>query len=238
MSQVNVQNITVSYHGQVALYEASLAINKGDFIGIIGENGSGKTTLIKAILGLTSFQDGTVTTASGTTIGYVPQYIARQDYIFPATAKEVVLMGLLSTKTGWKRYSKTDHEMADTLFETLGISQLKDKRIGELSGGQQQRVLLARALINNPDVLFLDEPTSALDVQMEQSFLDLLRRLNQSREMSIVIVTHDLASLGDYVKDIIYINKSILFQGSFKEFCQNNSLSPYIHTHDVKGCGQ
>lgn len=237
MSQVNVQNITVSYHGQVALYKASLEINKGDFIGIIGENGSGKTTLLKAILGLTHVQDGIVTTASGMTIGYVPQYIARQDYIFPATAKEVVLMGLLSTKTGWKRYTRSDHERVDDLFETLGISQLKDKRIGELSGGQQQRVLLARALINNPDVLFLDEPTSALDVQMEQSFLDLLKRLNNTKEMSIVIVTHDLASLGDYVKDIIYINKSILFQGSFREFCQNNTLSPYIHTHDIKGCG-
>lgn len=233
---INVESVTVSYHGQVALYDASLTVNKGDFIGIIGENGSGKTTLLTAILGLTPVQDGVVHIQDDIRIGYVPQYIARQDYIFPASAKEVVLMGILSEKTGWKKYSKEDHKRVDELFDMLRISELKNKRIGELSGGQQQRVLLARALINNPEVIILDEPTSALDKWTEQSFLDLLKKLNQEQQVSIVIVTHDLASLGEYVKNIIYVNKNILFDGSFRDFCQNEKLSPYFHTHDIKGC--
>jgi len=234
--QINVESVTVSYHGQVALYDASMTVNKGDFIGIIGENGSGKTTLLTAILGLTPIQDGVVHIQKDIRIGYVPQYITRQDYIFPASAKEVVLMGVLSEKTGWKRYTKADIKRVDVLFDMLRITELKNKRIGELSGGQQQRVLLARALVNNPEVIILDEPTSALDKWTEQSFLDLLKKINKEQQVSIVIVTHDLASLGEYVKNIIYVNKNILFDGSFRDFCQNEKLSPYIHTHDIKGC--
>jgi zinc transport system ATP-binding protein len=238
MSQINVESVTVSYHGQVALYDANLQVNKGDFIGIIGENGSGKTTLLNAILGLVNTQDGSVQIDPSITLGYVPQYIQRQDYIFPATAKEVVLMGLLSEKKGWKRFSKKDHKRANEMFELLRIGELKHKRIGELSGGQQQRVLLARALINKPDVIILDEPTSALDKYTETSFLDLLKEKNQKENVTIIIVTHDLASLEDYVKHVVFINKHIVFEGSFRDFCQNNELSPYIHTHELKGCDQ
>lgn len=234
---INVKHITVAYHDQVAVYDASFSINQGDFIGIIGENGSGKTTVLKAILGIVPLQDGTISIDQDAVVGYVPQYLQRQDYIFPATSKEVVLMGLLSTKKGMKRFTKKDHQRVDQLFDDLGITDLKNKRVGELSGGQQQRVLLARALIHNPNIILLDEPTSALDKTIETSLLNMLEMLNK-KGVTIVVVTHDLASMGSYVDRIIYMKKQVLFNGPFKEFCSNDHFSPYIHTHDVKGCGR
>jgi zinc transport system ATP-binding protein len=235
--QISVKDVTVTYYSQVALYRANLEINKGDFIGIVGENGSGKTTLIRAILGLVPTREGTIQTDKGISIGYVPQYITRQDYLFPATAEEVVLMGLLAHKEKFKIFTKEDKEKVRLLFEELEIENLLKKRIGTLSGGQQQRVLLARALINQPDVLLLDEPTSALDHGIQQSFLNLLKQLNDDLDITIVIISHDIVRLGEYVDKIVYLKTEILFNGTFDAFCANESLSPYIHKHGFKERG-
>lgn len=236
MAQISVKDVTVTYHSQVALYQATLDINKGDVIGIIGENGSGKTTLLRAMLGLVPIREGTVQFEDGLQVGYVPQYISRQDFLFPATAEEVVLMGLLANKERFKFFTKEDKEIVKNTFQQLDIENLMKKRIGTLSGGQQQRVLLARALVNEPDVLLLDEPTSALDQGIQTSFLNILTDLNKRLGITVVIVTHDLASMGNYVDEVVYLETSIKFKGPFSSFCSNETLSPYIHNHGLEGC--
>ncbi|MFW6320154.1 MAG: metal ABC transporter ATP-binding protein, partial [Bacillota bacterium] len=177
---INIDNVTVKYNSHVAIQDVSFSVMPKDFIGIIGENGSGKTTLIKSILGSLKPTEGTIMTKDGIRIGYLPQHIMRQTSMFPATAEEVVKMGLLANKTFPRHYTKKDQQKVIDIFASLHIDALRKKRIGLLSGGQQQRVMLARALVNEPDILILDEPTSALDRIIEHSFLETLKTLNQT----------------------------------------------------------
>lgn len=237
ITNIKVDHLSVRYGKHLAVKDVTFEINKGDFVGVIGENGSGKTTLIKAILGAIDIYKGTVTLENNARIGYLPQNVMRADKIFPATSMEVALMGLLERKKFPKIITKKDKDKVVSLFEQLGISSLLKKRIGELSGGQQQRVMLARALVSDPDVLILDEPTSALDSVIEYTFLDTLKRLNKERNTTIVLITHDLATVGAYINKVIYMNQSLEYVGPFDDFCKTMSHSPYIHLHSKNACG-
>ena len=110
----------------------------------------------------------------------------------------------------------------------LDIHEIKDKRIGELSGGQQQRVLLARALIGEPEFLILDEPTTALDPETRDNFFSTLKELNQNQRVTIIIVTHDVADIGKYASKLLYLDKRIIFFGSFENFCSSADMANYF----------
>jgi len=236
-THIKVENLTVKYQFHTAIKDVTFEIQKGDFVGVIGENGSGKTTLIKALLGALDISSGNITFMDDLKVGYLPQHIMRAEGLFPATAEEVALMGLLEEKRFPKRFTKDDKAKVKRIFHELGIMHLLKKRIGNLSGGQQQRVMLARALISDPDVLILDEPTSALDSVIEQTFLDLLKSLNEEKETTIILITHDLATVGEYIDHVIYLNQVLEYDGPFDEFCKNTTHSPYIHLHAKSACG-
>lgn len=236
-TNIRVKNVSIRYGKHLAVKDVSFDLHKGDFVGVIGENGSGKTTLIKAILGALDLSTGKIEYRKDLRIGYLPQNIMRADKIFPATSMEVALMGLIEEKKFPKIVTKKDKEKVRQLFVKLGIEQLLTKRIGELSGGQQQRVMLARALVSDPDVLILDEPTSALDSVIEQTFLDTLKSLNKEKQTTIVLITHDLATVGGYINKVVYMNQSLEYVGPFDEFCKNTTHSPYLHLHSKSACG-
>lgn len=231
MSLLDVQQLTVKYESFTALEAVNFSIEQGEFVAILGENGSGKTTLINSILGIKSFQEGIIIKDKDLKIGYLPQHLRSQDRSFPATVEEVVLTGALSQKKGFKRPTNKDVESMDHWLSILGIKNLKKQRIGLLSGGQQQRVLLARALLSSPNMLIMDEPTSALDPSMRHTFFDVIKELNQKENVTILLITHDVASASDLVKRVIYLDQKILFDGSFLDYCEHSELSPYIHTH-------
>lgn len=229
---LQVDHLTIKYGKQVAVMDVSFSIEKGDYVAIVGANGSGKSTLMKALLGLIPTSDGSFIFKDSPKIGYLPQKIAIQDKLFPATPHEIVAMGLLAQKPFPRTLTKEDHVTIHNLLEMLGIAEFESIRIGLLSGGQQQRVMLARALITNPDLLILDEPTSALDPQMRQFFFDTLHRINKENKTTILLITHDVATIGQYVSKILYLDQKLLFNGSFREFCETKELSPFIHHHD------
>lgn len=231
---LDIRNLTVKYHTFTAVSNVSFSVNEQDFIAIIGANGSGKTTLIKTVLGLLNAQEGTIVTPTGVTVGYLPQHTMSLDRFFPATVDEVVGMGLLAKKRFPKILSKQEKQNINDVLHMLNIQHLTHKRIGALSGGQQQRVLLARALVSNPDVLILDEPTSALDHNMRKQFFDILSHLNTSHGVTILLVTHDIASASDYINRVIYMDQKLLFDGTFSAFCEDQQLSPFIHTHSLR----
>lgn len=231
MNLLEVSNLTVKYESFTALHAVNFSIEPGEFVAILGENGSGKTTLINSILGIKSFHEGVIIKDKHLKIGYLPQHLRSQDRSFPATVEEVILTGALRHKKGFKRPSSKDKAMMNHWLKVLGIENLKTQRIGLLSGGQQQRVLLARALLSEPNLLIMDEPTSALDPSMRHTFFDVIKRLNQEENVTILLITHDVASASDLVKRVIYLDQKILFDGSFRDYCENSALSPYIHTH-------
>jgi zinc transport system ATP-binding protein len=237
ITHIKVDHLTVKYQYHTAIKDVTFRIHKGDFVGVIGENGSGKTTLIKALLGVTPVSSGQIEFQKGLKIGYLPQHLMRSDMSFPATSEEVALMGLLEEKTFPKRVTKKDKKKIKEIFIQLGIEELLPKRIGNLSGGQQQRVMLARALVSDPDVLVLDEPTSALDSVIEETFLETLKHMNDQLDTTIILITHDLAAVGKYINQVVYLNQTLEYAGPFDEFCRHTTHSPYLHLHAKNACG-
>ena len=228
---ITIQNLTVKYESFTALKAVDFSLSKGEFVAILGQNGSGKTTLVQTLLGLKEPSSGTIELVKDLRMGYLPQHYHNADKSFPATVEEVILSGALLGQKGYKRPLKEHRFFMEKHLEELGISHLKNRRIGTLSGGQQQRALLARALMTEPDVLIMDEPTSALDPSMRDTFFELLTHLNQHHKVAIILITHDIGVASEYLKRVIYLDQTVLFDGTFEAFCENDELSPYVHTH-------
>lgn len=230
--QIKLEDVTVKYGNHVVLDHVSFSIEKGDYIGLVGANGSGKTTLVKALLGLIPLETGQVTyDYQGIKKGYLPQIALTNDSLFPAEVKEIVGIGLLSGKKRPKILNKADHMKICDILDRLNIMELKNKRIGDLSGGQQQRVLLARAMVNNPEILILDEPTSALDPRVREDFYSLIQSINTEEKTSILLVSHDLGSVQKYAKKMLVLDREVVFFDYVSEF--STSLgNAHFHLHE------
>ena len=114
------------------------------------------------------------------------------------------------------------------MLELLEITGIRNRRIGDLSGGQQQRVFIARALVNEPDLLMLDEPASALDPEMRDHFFSLLRELNGIKRVTIIMVTHDIGGIGEHASKLLYLDKRVIFFGGFDEFCRSENMAQFF----------
>jgi zinc transport system ATP-binding protein len=213
---IKIQNLNFSYNNQFALRDVNLSVNHGDFVAMIGPNGGGKTTLLKLMLGLLKANSGDVRIFNrppqdvSHRIGYVPQDVhINKD--FPISALDVVLMGTLRPGKGWSRHSHQDRRAALNALTQVEMKKFRDHRIGELSGGQKQRVFVARALVTDPDLLFLDEPTASIDTRGQNEFYRLLKELNES--ITIIVVSHDLMVISGYVKSVICVNQRLHYHG-------------------------
>ncbi len=231
-NQVIIKNVTVSYGTHVVLDDVSFEIKKGDYIGLVGANGSGKTSLVKALLGLIPLVNGQVIFDHvEIKKGYLPQIALTSDGLFPAEVREIVSTGLIGQKRFPKRMTKKDHEKVDYILDRLDIKDLKHKRIGDLSGGQQQRVLLARAMVDKPEILIMDEPTSALDPRVRESFYQLISDINTKDGTTVLLVSHDLGSVQKYAKKMLVIDREIVFFDVVEAF--STSLgNAHFHLHE------
>lgn len=229
---LSVENLVMKYGKTEVLTDISFEIQEGDYIGVVGPNGSGKTTLMKVLLGLLSPNQGKIqynqNALGGSFIGYLPQKAVTNDKVFPAKVKEIVSMGLLANKRYPRFITSQDHERINRILERLKIADLKDRKIGNLSGGQQQRVLLARAIVNSPKVLILDEPTSALDPQIREDFYEIIGDLNENDKVTVLLVSHDVGSIGKYTKKMLYLDRRMVFFGSYDEFCKSKDMTEYF----------
>lgn len=236
---VATELLSCSYREGRVLEDVSFLVERGDYVGIVGPNGSGKSTLIKALLGLVPIHNGSAalfgTPLSGFRdwhkVGYLPQSLHLVNPVFPATVHETVGLGLLSLKRFPKRLNSADNVKIGIILEELGISDLKHKLIGELSGGQLQRVLLARAIVNDPELLVLDEPTAALDPETRGRFYAMIADINRARGVTVLLVTHDSGAIGEHASKMLYLDKKILFYGSFDQFCCSPEMSSLFGEH-------
>jgi len=221
---VSINQLSVKYGRYLALQDISFDVFKGDYINIIGPNGAGKSTLVKALLNLIAYESGEITyyTDKRGDIGYLPQKSVIHDTMFPATVKEIISTGLLSIKPFPKFLTKQDLIKINVILDKLHISDLRDRKIGTLSGGQQQRVFLARALVTNPKLLILDEPTSALDPEFRKEFYQLLLKLNQDDEVTILHITHDISFIDQLNNKILYVDRQLRFLGNYQAYKKMN----------------
>lgn len=216
---IELHDVSYCYSGTPVLENIDLSIFDGDFVSVIGPNGGGKTTLLRLILGLLKPSSGTIVVRgaepgkNGTVIGYVPQYIEHNLH-FPASSLDVVMMGKYNPKRRMFRRQNRKQDKAQALeaLERMGMAAYADRRITDLSGGQRQRVLIARALVTDPELLILDEPTASLDTKGQTDFFDLLKELN--RELTILVVSHDLLIISSYAKSIACVNRRLHYHQS------------------------
>lgn len=201
---IQLRNLSFAYPGEQSILEQiNLDIYKNDFVVMIGPNGSAKTTLLKIMLGLLKPQQGTISRGTASQkhpgLSYLPQK-AQINHGFPATVWEVLSFA--------KKQRKSSQDISDALTK-VGLSDKKDSLLGALSGGQLQRVFLAKALLNDPDIIFLDEPANNLDIQSQQELYQLLAALHEEG-ITIITVTHDLTPILKYASRIIAVgNKKI-----------------------------
>jgi ABC-type Mn2+/Zn2+ transport system ATPase subunit len=234
---VSIEGLSVSYDKKRVLTNVHLNINEGKVIGVLGPNGAGKSTLFKAILGLIDYSGsikiyGRDISESRRRIAYVPQR-DEVDWSFPATVKDVVLMGRYPAKTIWQRMDATDHLKAKLAMEELSISDLSSRQIGALSGGQQQRVFLARALCQEADILMLDEPFVGVDITTEEHIIRVLRKLSLEGK-TLMVVHHDLATVRAYFDQVILINQRIVAYGDTDTtFIKENISRTYGAQHTL-----
>ncbi len=235
---IELERVCFSYNTEEVIKDVSLEIHKGDYVGIVGPNGGGKTTLLKLMLGILKPHDGAVK-LFGTTIqsfkdwskiGYVPQrtYIEMN---FPVTVEELVAMGRYG-KLGLFRFpTKEDKQKTETALRQVDMYEYRNRQISDLSGGQQQRVFIARALVTEPEVIFLDEPTVGVDVKTQKQFYGLLRKLNQELDLTLVLVTHELDVVAHEATELGYINRTMEYYGNPEEFLKG----AYFHELIGKG---
>ncbi len=244
MHVVELENVSFSYGGALVLDNISFAVNKGDLLGMIGPNGAGKTTLFSCMLGLIGGYRGSIrifgedirkNRKALSKVGYIPQR-KNIDRNFPATVEEIVSLGITSSQK-----SRSDRERIASALETVGLSALHNRKIGELSGGQQQRVLIAKAIVNEPELLILDEPATGIDLETQNKFYSLLKQLNQENRITMIWSSHDLDAVNRLATSVACINRSMFFHGQTHEFFENpdmlkayseSSMQAHMHMHD------
>ena len=199
-----------------------LEVRRGEFVGIVGPSGSGKTTVLRALLGSLAPVHGHITRTGGLRVAYVPQ-LETVDWNFPVTVGEVVAMSRRQS-SWWPRRSVSERTAIDEVLERLGLGGLSERHIRELSGGQQQRVFLARALMQQPDLLVLDEPTAGVDVRTRHEILHVLADLNEAppegEGITIVLTTHDLNGLAAHLPRLVCFNRTVVADGAPMEVLQ------------------
>jgi ABC-type Mn2+/Zn2+ transport system ATPase subunit len=221
---VSFRDATLGYGRHAVLRGINLDILEQDFLGIVGPNGSGKTTILRTFLGSLKPLGGSVTIADGLRYGYVPQRDP-VDTLFPLQVLEVVLMGRYDRIGLGRRPTAADRERARSALDRVGIVHLADKPLTSLSGGQRQRTLIARALVGDPNVLVLDEPTNGMDLVATTQILGLVRDLHERNGLTVVMVSHALNEVANYVERIALVHEGGYVVGSVDEVMTQQSLS-------------
>ncbi|MCG2721861.1 MAG: metal ABC transporter ATP-binding protein [Thermodesulfovibrionales bacterium] len=197
---LNVKNLSIRLDGHNVIENLSFQVKSGDAITILGPNGAGKTVLLRTLLGLLP-HEGAIEWKSGIKLGYVPQ---RLPFI-----KDIPL----SVNDFFKLKKSSERETKEILDSVGFREDLIKKKIGDLSSGQFQRVLIAWALIKNPQVLLFDEPTTGIDISGEETVYSLLARLKQERNLTMLLITHDLSVVYKFSTDVICLNKHLVCYG-------------------------
>ncbi len=232
MSLIETRDLTVRLGGDTVLKDVSLAIAPGEIVTVVGPNGSGKTTLLRALIGAVGAAGGTVTRTPGLRIGYVPQRL-HIDATLPLTVTRFLNLP--------RRVPRAE---ADAALARAGAGGLGGRQMSDLSGGQFQRVLLARALLERPELLILDEATAGLDQPGQAAFYRRIEEVRQEMGCAVLMVSHELHVVMSASDRVICLNRHVCCEGrpdavaSAPEYRAlfgtgtQGALALYRHEHD------
>lgn len=232
MSLVSTQALTLQYSGQTVLRDVNFHIDRGEIVTIVGPNGSGKSSLLRALIGAMPVSSGQITAAPDLRIGYVPQKLAI-DPTLPLTVARFLNLPK-------RQRAQTVH----TALMRAGVADLAKRQMTALSGGQFQRVLLARALLNDPDLLILDEATQGLDQPGAAAFYRRIEEVRQELGCAVLMVSHDLHVVMAASDRVLCLNGHVCCQGAPEVVADapeyralfgsgtQGALALYRHKHD------
>ena len=216
---IDIRNLNFAYGERVVLDGVSVCVERGEMLGVLGPNGSGKTTLLKILSRVLAAGDQVKVNGRdlrsydrrelSRLFAVVPQENAVN---FPYTVTEIVLMGRASHHSPLALEGKTDLEVARKSLELTETHSLADRYLHELSGGEKQRVVIARALAQEPEILLLDEPSAFLDLRHQVQILELMRRLNRERQLTIIAAMHDLNLAALFFPRLLMLNDGKIYR--------------------------
>lgn len=196
---LRVSDLKVELQNQTILEHLNFKIKKGTALAIVGPNGAGKTIFFRTLLNLVPYTGKIEWAPHVKKIGYVPQNVTVRD--IPISVKEFL---------SYSNAEKIEEALAAVKLEDR---EILDKTLGVLSGGQLRRVLIAWALLDNPDVLLFDEPTVGVDVGGEESIFFMLNELKNRRNITMLLITHDLHLVKEYTDELLGLNKCMTYFG-------------------------
>lgn len=228
------QSLTVTRQGRQILDHVDLQIAQREFVTLVGPNGAGKTMLLKCLMGFYKPDLGMVSIAPDVKIGYMPQSIS-PDAVLPISVQRFLSLNL-----------KVTQQDIDNVIAETGIDGLLDSQLHNLSGGERQKVLMARALINKPDILILDEPAQNLDVSGQLAFYKQLEHIYRTRELAILMVSHDLHLVMASTQKVVCLYQHVCCSGAPQTITQDPefiamfgddmarmmAVYPHDHNHD------
>jgi ABC-type Mn2+/Zn2+ transport system ATPase subunit len=232
---IELKGITVRKTSALLLDGINLSVSQNEFVGIIGPNGAGKTTLLNVIAGFERFE-GTLSlfghqqgwTRSRKTrlrVGYVPQ-LFQIDPGFPILALEAVMTGAIGRLGLFRSPARREREKAMRLMEMMRVDHLADRPLGQLSGGERQKVSLARAILQEPDILLMDEPTANLDIAIQKEVLNLIDEIHKQETLTFLFVTHDFNMLPAVMRRAVLLNRGRkVFDGDINTALSGDTLS-------------
>lgn len=221
---LKVANLSVEFDGQRVLDGVNFSASRGEVLAVVGPNGAGKSVMFRALLGLIPYT-GDVDWRPGVSIGYVPQKLAIERAL-PLTVKE-----FLHLKPG-----QVENREILSALESVGVKtgpvnehhlehHILNRRLGMLSGGEFQRVLIAWSLLSSPDILLFDEPTASVDIGGEETIYNLLRHLHDQRDLTIILISHDLNIVYKYANQVICLNQKVVCSGIPSQVLNSESLA-------------
>jgi iron complex transport system ATP-binding protein len=238
LNAIEVKNLKFTYerptgNSSFVLSIPEWRITEGDFVSLLGPNGCGKSTFLRLIANLTVLQNGSILIEGkkleeykrkeiARKIAYVPQ---KNFSIFPFSVYEIVMMGRTPYLNTMGFESEADKEIVNEALSTMQIENLKNKGINEISGGEAQRVFIARALAQKAKIILLDEPNAHLDLEHQIMIFNLLRKLNEEENITILTVSHDLNLVGIYSKKVALMNAGIIvMEGEKSDILNKNNI--------------
>lgn len=235
MAFLEIKNLKVALQNQIVLDNISFSLERGETLAVIGPNGSGKTTLFKAILGALPYS-GEVVKEKSLKIGYVPQKLDLERDL-PITVAE--FLTLRDHEEAGANFTR-EHSVAETI-KMVGLSpDYLIKRMGELSSGELQRVMIAWALVGHPDLLLFDEPTASVDMAGQETVYELLHKLQDDYNLTLILISHDLTVVYKYALKVLCLNRTQVCFGPPSEVLTTQELERlyggerkfYRHNHE------
>ncbi len=227
---LELNNVSIALGGRTILENMSFTVYQGEFIAVLGPNGAGKSTLLKMLLGLLKPSAGTlhvlgkVPQRGNVEIGYVPQHRTLEADL-ALRARDLVGFGLDGQRWGIGLPNRKRSALIEQALDEVDACDYADAPVGELSGGEQQRLLIAQALLTNPRLLLLDEPLSNLDLAHEQEIVSLVSRVSRSRNVAVLLVSHDINPLLHVTDRVLYIARCHSAIGTPQEVITSKTLS-------------